>query len=283
MSISITCNSCTILLKYDDSGTAGTIITYYRKNGKSMINVSQLTKIFEQKKGGDVIAVDTVTFNCKKGEIYGLLGPNGAGKTTTLRLLSTALKPTSGTAEVNGHDIVKEPDAVRADIGFLSSATGLYRRLTAREMIEYFGRLNNMDEGTLKQRVDELIGMMGMSDFANRKCDKLSTGQKQRVSICRSIVHDPPVMIFDEPAEGLDIIAAEIIVEFIKKCRNQGKCVIFSSHIMREAEQLCDRIGIINMGRMIAEGTQEDLKRKFDAKDLDAVFRNAVGNSSMYQ
>ena len=246
-----------------------------------MINVSQLTKIFEQKKGGNINAVDTVTFNCKAGEIYGLLGPNGAGKTTTLRLLSTALKPTSGSAEVNGHDIVREADAVRADIGFLSSATGLYRRLTAREMIEYFGELNNLKNEALKRRVDELVELMGIGEFANRKCDKLSTGQKQRVSICRSIVHDPPVMIFDEPAEGLDIIAAEIIVKFIKTCRDQGKCVIFSSHIMREAEELCDRIGIINKGRLITEGTLEDLKKRYDAKDLDAVFRNAVGNSAV--
>lgn len=246
-----------------------------------MINVSQLTKIFEQKKGGNINAVDTVTFNCKAGEIYGLLGPNGAGKTTTLRLLSTALKPTSGSAEVNGHDIVREADAVRADIGFLSSATGLYRRLTAREMIEYFGELNNLKNEALKRRVDELVELMGIGEFANRKCDKLSTGQKQRVSICRSIVHDPPVMIFDEPAEGLDIIAAEIIVKFIKTCRDQGKCVIFSSHIMREAEELCDRIGIINKGRLITEGTLGDLKKRYDAKDLDAVFRNAVGNSAV--
>lgn len=244
--------------------------------GDHVIKVNELTKIFPQKKGGELKAVDSISFECRAGEIYGLLGPNGAGKTTTLRMLSTALKPTAGTAQIQGCDIVGEPDRVRAVIGFLSSDTGLYRRLTAKEMIEYFGRLNGIDGDALKRRVDELMDIMDIHPYAGRKCDKLSTGQKQRVSICRCIVHDPPVMILDEPAEGLDIIAAEIIVDFIKQCRNEGKCVIFSTHIMREAEELCDRIGIINDGKLIAEGTLDELKKRFTASDLDAVFRRAI-------
>ena len=241
-----------------------------------MIEVQNLSKVFPGKKGNEVVAVDNLSFKCSTGEVYGLLGPNGAGKTTTLRMLSTALKPTRGTATVNGYNLVKQPGKVRSTIGFLSSATGLYRRLTAKEMIVYFGRLNGMKGTALASRVDQLIELMDIAPFASRKCDKLSTGQRQRVSICRSIVHDPPVMIFDEPAEGLDIIAAEIIVEFIRSCRNDGKCVIFSTHIMNEAETLCDRIGIINQGVLCAEGTLEELEKRFTCATLAEVFRRAV-------
>lgn len=241
-----------------------------------MIEVNNLSKIFPGKKGKEIKAVDSISFHCRTGEIYGLLGPNGAGKTTTLRMLSTALRPTSGSARVNGFDVSEAPDKVRESIGFLSAATGLYRRLTAKEMIMYYGRLYGMSADRLKSRTDELISIMGIADFANQRCDKLSTGQKQRVSICRSIIADPPVMIFDEPAEGLDILAADIIVEFIRDCRNRGKCVIFSTHIMREAESLCDRIGIIDRGILKVEGTLSDLKHKYSGESLDEVFRKAV-------
>ncbi|NQS97109.1 MAG: ATP-binding cassette domain-containing protein [candidate division Zixibacteria bacterium] len=243
-----------------------------------MVEVNNLTKIFPGKKGTKVLAVDNLTFKCSPGEIYGLLGPNGAGKTTTLRMLSTALKPTEGSAVINGFDVVSQSNKVRSTVGFLSSATGLYRRLTGKEMIQYFGKLNGMKGQELNERVNQLMSLMDITPFANRKCDKLSTGQKQRVSICRCIVHDPPVMILDEPAEGLDIIAAEIIVEFIRECRNNGKCVIFSTHIMAEAETLCDRIGIINEGKLCAEGTQEALKTRFSADSLNEVFRCAVND-----
>jgi len=241
-----------------------------------MVEVEGLTKVYPVKKGPDVTAVDNLSFICKPGEIYGLLGPNGAGKTTTLRMLSTALRPTKGSARVTGFDIIEQPDKVRAAIGFLSAATGLYRRLTAKEMIEYFGRLHGMDPGILKQRIEELMNLMDITSFANRKCDKLSTGQKQRVSICRSIIHDPPVMVFDEPAEGLDIIAAEVIVEFIRDCKNKGKCVIFSTHIMKEAEVLCDRIGIINQGVIVSEGTLKELNKQYSTDSLENIFRSAV-------
>lgn len=241
-----------------------------------MIEAKQLTKIFKDKKRGKFHAVDNVSFSCKPGEIYGLLGANGAGKTTTLRMLATILRPSSGSAEVAGHDIARAPEKVRASIGFLSTATALYGRLTAREFIEYFGRLNGMTESLLKSRVDSLIATLGITDFAQVRCEKLSTGMKQRVSIGRSVVHDPPVMIFDEPTSGLDVMAARSIVQFIRQCRDQNKTVIFSSHIMSEVEKLCDRIGIIHNGKLLREGTLGELRAQSGLADLEEIFVQTV-------
>lgn len=244
--------------------------------GNSVIQASQLSKIFRDKKRGEVRAVDGVSFVCRPGEIYGLLGANGAGKTTTLRLLATILKPTSGDATVAGHPIVKSPEKARASIGFLSTATALYGRLTAREFIEYFGRLNGMSDDRLKARVDFLTQSLGIADFAQARCDKLSTGMKQRVSIARSVVHDPPVMIFDEPTLGLDVMSSRGIVEFIRACRGQGKTVIFSSHVMSEVEKLCDRIGIIHNGKLLREGTLAELRSAAGLSDLEEIFVQTV-------
>ncbi|HUS36734.1 MAG TPA: ATP-binding cassette domain-containing protein, partial [Verrucomicrobiae bacterium] len=184
-----------------------------------VIEARGLTKIFKDKKRGQVRAADNVSFTCRPGEIYGLLGVNGAGKTTTLRLLATMLRPTSGTAEIAGYDIVAAPQKVRANIGFLSTATALYGRLTAREFLEYFARLNAMPADRVGPRVDSLMQTLSISEFQNARCDKLSTGMKQRVSIARSVVHDPPVMIFDEPTLGLDVLSSRDIVKFIRDCR----------------------------------------------------------------
>lgn len=241
-----------------------------------MISARQLTKVFKDKKRGKIRAVDGVSFTCKPGEIYGLLGANGAGKTTTLRLLATILRPTSGSADIAGHDIVQAPEKVRASIGFLSTATALYGRLTAREFIEYFGRLNGLSEAKLKERVDGLIGALGITEFANGRCEKLSTGMKQRVSIARSVVHDPPVMIFDEPTLGLDVMSSRGIVQFIKQCRSEGKTVIFSSHVMSEVEKLCDRIGIIHNGQLLREGTLAELRASAGQTDLEEIFISTV-------
>src|SRR5271165_363636 len=186
----------------------------------SMIETRGLTKLFKDKKRGEIRAVDQVSFVCKPGQIYGLLGANGAGKTTTLRMLATILEPTGGTAIVCGHDVVDAPEKVRASVGFLSTATALYPRLTAQEMVEYFGRLNGLDEATLKKRIDEIFNRLDMNEFRDRRCDKLSTGQKQKTSIARTLVHDPPVMIFDEPTLGLDIMTARTITAFIRECRD---------------------------------------------------------------
>lgn len=241
-----------------------------------MVEVQELTKTFRDKKRGEFLAVDRVSFRCQPGKIYGLLGVNGAGKTTCLRLLSTILRPTAGTANVAGHDIVAAPQAVRARVGFLSTATALYDRLTAREFVEYFGRLNGLAENILRERVDSLFTLLEMEEFRDRRCAKLSTGMKQKVSIARALVHDPAVMIFDEPTLGLDVLTARTIVGFIRDCRARGKTVIFSSHVMSEVEKLCDVVGIIHDGRLLAEGTVAQLRERTGLADLEDVFVKIV-------
>ena len=242
----------------------------------SVIETHQLTKMFRDRKRGEVRAVDGISFRCEPGRIYGLLGANGAGKTTTLRLLATLLKPSSGTVCVAGCDAVREPEKVRARIGFLSTGTALYGRLTARETVEYFGRLHGVGEDLLQDRIREVFSTLGMGEFEDRRCDKLSSGMKQKVSIARTLVHDPPVMIFDEPTVGLDVMTARTIVQFIRDCRQQGKTVIVSTHVMSEAEKLCDRIGIIDRGRLLVEGTLAELRTQYGVTDLEDIFVRVV-------
>jgi sodium transport system ATP-binding protein len=241
-----------------------------------MIEAQDLVKSFRDKNRGDVRAVDHVSFCCRPGEIFGLLGANGAGKTTTLRILATILTPSEGTAVVAGYDVKKDPQKVRTSVGFLSTATALYGRLSAQEMVEYFGRLHGLDEPTLRQRINAIFERLEMNDFRDRRCDKLSNGMKQKVSIARTLVHDPSVMIFDEPTVGLDVMAARTIVGFIRECRDRGKTVIFSTHVMSEVEKLCDRIGIIHDGRLLAEGTLADLRQRFGKQDLEDIFVEVV-------
>jgi sodium transport system ATP-binding protein len=242
-----------------------------------MIEAKNLSKIFKDKKRGEVRAVDDVSFSCKKGEVFGLLGPNGAGKTTTLRMLSTAIRPTSGTALIEGADIVKEPQKVRHVTGFLSGNTGLYGRLTAREMVEYFGKLYGMNKGQIIQRTNQIFDMLDMNEFADSRNEKLSTGMKQKVSIARSVLHDPPVMIFDEPTSGLDVMSSRTIVQFIRQCREDNKCLIFSTHIMSEAMRLCDRIAIIHRGKIYFEGTVDEALQKTARDNLEDAFIEIVG------
>lgn len=216
------------------------------------VRVEGLTKVFRDPKRKALRAVDGVSFEARPGEIFGLLGANGAGKTTTLRILSTMLAPTAGDASLCGYSIVREPEQVRRRIGFMSAATSLYGRLTAREMVTYFGRLNGMPRARLEARLEELFALFDMRDFADVRCDKLSTGMKQKVSIARTVLHDPEVMIFDEPTAGLDVLTSRTIVQFVRDCRARGKCVLFSTHIMDEVEQLCDRVAVIHAGRLLA-------------------------------
>ena len=242
-----------------------------------MIEAQKLTKTFKDKKRGLIRAVDDVSFTCHPGRIYGLLGANGAGKTTTLRLLATLLQPSEGTALVAGHDIVAEPQQVRANVGFLAASTALYGRLTAREMITYFGRLNGMADTLIKERIAALSADLDMDEFLDRRCDKFSTGMKQKTSIARTLIHDPAVMIFDEPTLGLDVMTARAIVRFVRQCRDRGKTVIYSTHVMSEVEKLCDTIGIIHDGKLRAEGTLAGLRQTHGEQDLEEIFVKIVG------
>jgi len=241
-----------------------------------MIEARRLTKVFHDKRRGPVRGADEVSFRVEPGRIYGLLGANGAGKTTTLRLLATLLAPTSGSAVVAGCDVVLEPDRVRASVGFLAAGTALYARLTARETVAYFGRLNGLDEATLRERIRSLADELDMNEFLDRRCEGLSTGMKQKTSIARMLVHDPPVMIFDEPTLGLDVMTARAIARFVLECRGRGKTVIYSTHVMSEAERLCDVVGVIHEGRMRAEGTVAELRERTGGRDLEDCFVRIV-------
>ncbi|QDV08022.1 putative ABC transporter ATP-binding protein YbhF [Planctomycetes bacterium Poly30] len=231
-----------------------------------------LKKTFRDPQRGVVEAVRGVDLDCQPGEIYGLLGPNGAGKTTTLRMLSTILAPTSGRAVIDGIDVAKDPLEVRRRIGFLSGSTGLYPRLTGRETLRYFGKLHGLEGDALEASIQRAIEDFDLSKFADGRCETLSTGQKQRVSIARAVVHDPPVLILDEPTTGLDIMASSDMIKFIESRREAGRCVLFSTHILSEAERLCDRIGVVYSGRMLAHGTLDELRADTGKEWLEDVF-----------
>ena len=242
-----------------------------------MIETRNLTKIFRDKKRGEIRAVDDVSFTCRPGQVYGLLGANGAGKTTTLRLLATLLRPTSGGATVAGFDIATEPEQVRANVGFLATSTALYGRLTARETISYFGRLNGLTEEQIASRIRELTTALDLGEFLDRRVEKFSTGMKQKISIARTLVHDPAVLIFDEPTVGLDVMAARTIVRFVRDCRARGKTVIYSTHVMSEVDKICDVVGIIHEGRLVVEGSLAALRGRYHEQDMEEVFVRAVG------
>ncbi|NMA95811.1 MAG: ATP-binding cassette domain-containing protein [Clostridiales bacterium] len=239
-----------------------------------MIKVEDMSKSFK-----DVKAVKDISFNVTKGEVIGLLGENGAGKTTTLRMLATMLKPTSGTAYVNGYNIVENAQDVRREIGILfGGESGLYDRLTGRENIEYFARLNGMDSISMDKSIDNLVEQFKMGEYIDKRAGKFSTGMKQRVAIARSIVHEPSVMLFDEPTAGLDVSAAKIIHNFILQCREDGKAIIFSSHSMQEVERISDRIIIIHKGSIVDHGTIKYFKGKYESDDMEEIFIRLVGD-----
>jgi sodium transport system ATP-binding protein len=208
-----------------------------------------------------------------------LLGQNGAGKTTTLRILSTILAPTSGTAKIDGIDVALDPLEARRRIGFLSGTTGLYPRLTPRETLRYFGTLHGFQRDELEARVEALVAAFSMQTFADGRCEGLSTGQRQRVSIARAVLHDPPVLILDEPTTGLDVLASSAMIEFIESARADGACVLFSTHVLSEAERLCDRIGVLHAGRLLASGTLDELCARTGKVWLEDVFRELVGGA----
>jgi len=237
-----------------------------------MIHVQHLTKTYEDLSRGPFVAVDRVSFAVRPGEIFGLLGPNGAGKTTVLRILSTVLSPSSGIATVAGFDVVRNPADVRHHIGFVSNNTAIYDRMTAWEMVEYFGRLHGMDSVVLRARLEELFEQLRMNEFRDTPGAKMSTGMKQKVSIARAMVHDPPVLIFDEATLGLDVLVARNLLGVIRSLRETGKCLIFSTHIMSEVERLCDRIAIMHRGRILDTGTLCELRERHNQNDFEELF-----------
>jgi len=238
-----------------------------------MIVIKDLTKSF-----GTVNAVDNLSVTVEKGEIFGLLGENGAGKTTTLRMLATMLKPTSGTATLNGFDIQKEPEKVRGEIGILfGGESGLYNRLTVAENISYFAELNNMDKQYIKKRIKYLAEIFEMEDYINKPAGKLSKGMRQKAAFARAIVHDPNILLLDEPSAGLDVSAMIVIQDFIKMQNKLGKTIIFSSHTMSEVDKLCNRIAIIHKGKLVDVDTLDNFKNKYNSSNLEQIFIQLVG------
>jgi len=242
-----------------------------------MIEVQDLCKTFSDPKRGTRLAVDHVSFSVRNGEVFGLLGPNGAGKTTTLRVLATLLKASSGTARLNGCDINTEPQKVREQIGFLSGDMGLYGRLTPREILNFFGQINGMDTARRQSRIHELTTLFEMTSFADVRTDKLSTGMKQKTAIARTMLHDPPILILDEPTSGLDVPTARTIETAIMDAKRAGKCILYSTHVMEEAEYLCDRIGVISDGKMKMIGTMAELRTATGKQGLREIFLDLLG------
>jgi sodium transport system ATP-binding protein len=241
-----------------------------------MIQVDNLRKSFRDLRRGLVHAVDGVSFEARPGEIFGLLGPNGAGKTTTMRILCTVLRPTGGTARVAGYDVLTQASQVRQHIGFMSANTAIYDRMSAWEMVGYFGRLYGLTEERLRERLETVFATLHMNDFRDLLGAKMSTGMRQKVSIARAIVHDPPVLIFDEPTAGLDVLVARAVLQSIEQLRALGKCILFSTHIMREVERLCDRVAIVSKGRVQACGTLDELRRRHGENDVEELFFRLV-------
>ncbi len=240
-----------------------------------MILFDQLTKHY-----GDLVAVRGLSLEVQPGEVYALLGPNGAGKTTALRCLATLLEPTGGTAAVGGADVRRDPLTVRRRIGFLAASMGLYERLTARELLAYFGFLHGMEGDALDARVEQIVQMFGIGPFQHRYCSRLSTGQRQRVSIGRALVHDPPALILDEPTLGLDVLSGETIYDFIREERERGKAILFSTHHMAEVELLADRVGVLAGGELVAEGTVDEIVEQTEAPNLAVAFLRLVEHRS---
>ena len=236
-----------------------------------MIEVRNLRKSYADLEHGEHVALKGLSLDARPGEIYGLLGPNGAGKTTALRILGTVLRPTSGSAAVAGYDVLTQPDFVRRNIGFVSCNTGVYDRMTAWELVEYFGGLYGLGED-MHDRMDTIFTRLGMNEIRDVLGAKMSTGMKQKVSIARALVHDPPVLIFDEATAGLDVLVARALLQIVSDLRDQGKCIIFSSHIMREVEKLCDRIAILHRGELLSEGTLDEMRQRHKQDDVEELF-----------
>ncbi len=241
-----------------------------------MVVADNLIKVFPTPDGRDKTAVAGLSFTVRRGQIYGLLGPNGAGKTTSLRMLSGLMAPTTGSARLAGFDVATQAEQVKRILGFLTANTGLYLRLTARELLAYFAELHGMDRPVAAERAARLIDWLRMGDFADLRCGALSTGQRQRVNIARALVADPPILIMDEPTLGLDVLSNRIILEFIRRERDGGKTIILSTHYLDEAESMCDVIGLLHDGRLVAEGDLGTLRARAGEERLSNIFLKLV-------
>lgn len=236
------------------------------------VEVQSLRKVYQDEGRGALEAVRGISFACQAGEIFGLLGANGAGKTTTLKMLATLLPPTSGRAAIMGHEVRQNPHQVRQNLGFYSSSTGLYPRLTVRETLEFFARINGYPQARVSERLGYLMERFQLGEYQHARVEKLSSGMKQKVSIARTIAHDPPVLIFDEPTVGLDVLAAQDFLQSLQLLREQGKAIILSTHIMSEAEKLCDRIAIVNRGQILACERLEEHRVQTGLHYLEDIF-----------
>jgi sodium transport system ATP-binding protein len=250
-----------------------------------MIQVQNVSKVFAVTKQvkkelgvttNSVKAVDNISFECKPGRIFSLLGPNGAGKTTLLRLIATILKPSSGSINVAGFDTVSSDKDVRQRIGFITGSTGLYERLTTNELVKYFADLYGVEKSDFEKRKHELFDILGIDSFSTKKIGQLSTGMKQKVSLVRTMIHDPEVIVFDEPTSGLDVIAAKNIIDLIKRCKEQNKTVIFSSHIMSEVDLLCDDLAIMHKGKLLYNDTMDEFRKQMTKRNLTEEFIHLV-------
>lgn len=238
-----------------------------------MIQVQGLSKSF-----GNVKAVQNVSFSAPDGQITGLLGPNGAGKSTTLRMLYTLLKPENGTAKIDGFDVRENPLEVQKRIGVLADARGLYPRLTSRENIRYYGKLHGLQGEALEKQIDALLSLLDMQSIADRKTEGFSTGEKLKVAIARTLVHNPQNVLLDEPTNGLDVMSTRAMRQFIQRLRDEGRCVLFTSHIMQEVAALCDQIVIISRGQVSANGSPDDLRKQTGRENLEDAFVAAIGS-----
>ena len=240
-----------------------------------MIQAERLRKTFNR---GKVVAVDDVSFTARDGQITGLLGPNGAGKTTTLRMLYTLLQPDSGSMTVDGIDPLAEPIQVKRKLGVVPDSRGLYDRLTARENIRYYGKLQGLDKNLIASRIDKLAGVLDMGEFIDRRTDGFSQGQRVKVAIARALIHEPGTILLDEPTNGLDVMTTRALREFLLQLKMEGRCVVLSTHIMQEVAALCDRIVIISGGRIAAEGTAQQLLERSGEKNLEDAFVKLIGS-----
>lgn len=241
-----------------------------------MIEVRNLSKVFKDRKRGDVWALNNISFSIGEGEIFALLGPNGAGKTTALRILSTLIEPTSGEVHIHQHSVQDNKEAIRKLIGVVSCEMGIYEKMTPREIGFYFGRLNNLSDEKIEENLENIFNLLRMKDFCDQRTDNFSSGMKQKTVIMRALVTNPEILIFDEPTAGLDLLTAKNVTDYIKLLRDRGKTILFSTHILWEAEKLADRIAIIHEGKIVENGTLNELRQITGKKDIEEIFFSII-------